>query len=183
MWYLPQINQSPASTSVVAETMRRSLRIASEGQKENISVTYDLAIANLAMQIQAEEKPTSDKIFISLEFFHLEMGFFSALVKTIVKSSDPHILDECKISAKGSINSFLKGKSYKQCKGMHVLLALAFEILQFESYLTTTNWEEVMGTILQGKKIWNVSNTSTCIPAPKNLMNLPKTSFCMSLKQ
>ena len=28
IWYLPQINQSPTSTSVVAETMRRSLRIA-----------------------------------------------------------------------------------------------------------------------------------------------------------
>ena len=35
---------------------------------------------------------------------------------------------------------------------MHELLALAFEILHFESYLTTRNWEEVMGTILQGKK-------------------------------
>ena len=49
IWYLPQINQSPTSTSVVAETMRRSLRIASEGQKENIYVTCDLAVAKLAM--------------------------------------------------------------------------------------------------------------------------------------
>ena len=36
---------------------------------------------------------------------------------------------------------------------MHELLSLAFEILHFESYLTTRNWEEVMGTILQEKKI------------------------------
>ena len=35
---------------------------------------------------------------------------------------------------------------------MHELLSLAFEILHFESYLTTRNWEEVMGTILQEKK-------------------------------
>ena len=76
IWYLSQINQSPTSTSVVAETMRRSLRIASEGQKENISVTYDFAVAKLAILIQAEEKPTFDKIFISLRFFHLEMTFF-----------------------------------------------------------------------------------------------------------
>ena len=54
--------------------------------------------------------------------------------------------------AKGSINSFLIGKSYKRCKRMHELLALVFEILHFESYLTTRNWEEVMGTILQEKK-------------------------------
>ena len=45
IWYLPQINQCPTLTSVVAETMRRSLRIASESQKENISVTYNFTIA------------------------------------------------------------------------------------------------------------------------------------------
>ena len=35
---------------------------------------------------------------------------------------------------------------------MHKLLALAFEIIHFESYLTTRNREEVLGTILQEKK-------------------------------
>ena len=35
---------------------------------------------------------------------------------------------------------------------MHELLALVFEILHFESYLTTRNWEEVMVTILKEKK-------------------------------
>ena len=49
--------------------MRRSLRIASEGQKENISMTYDLAIAMLAMQIQAEEKPTLVKFLFPLDLF------------------------------------------------------------------------------------------------------------------
>ena len=140
IWYLPQINQSSTSTSVVAETMRRSLRIASEGQKENISVTYDHAIAKLTMQIQAEEKPTFDKIFTSLGSFHLEITFFfSALGKIIEESGGPHILEKV-----------LRGKSYKRCKRMHELLAIAFEILHFESRLTTRNWEKVMGTILQG---------------------------------
>ena len=71
----PQINQSPTSTSVVAVTMRTALRIASESQKEYISAKYNLAIAKLAMQIQTEEKPTFNKIFISLGSFHLEMAF------------------------------------------------------------------------------------------------------------
>ena len=47
-----------------------------EGQKENVTVTYDFAIAKLAMQIQAEEKPTINEIFISPGSFHLEMAFF-----------------------------------------------------------------------------------------------------------
>ena len=50
IWYLPQINQSPTSTAVVLETMKRSLCIASESGKQSIAVTYDLAIAKLAMQ-------------------------------------------------------------------------------------------------------------------------------------
>ena len=35
---------------------------------------------------------------------------------------------------------------------MHELEALAFEILQFESYLTIRNQKEVLAIILQGKK-------------------------------
>ena len=73
------------------------------------------------MQIQAEKKPTLDKIFISLGYFHLEMAFFSALGKIIEESGGPHVLDECKVLAKGSINSFLRGKSCKRCKRMHEL--------------------------------------------------------------
>ena len=63
--------------------MKRSLRIASKAQKENVSVMYDLAIAKLAMQIQAEEKPTVDKIFIALGSFHLEMAFFLSWEKSL----------------------------------------------------------------------------------------------------
>ena len=77
------------------------------------------------MQIQAEEKPTFDKIFISHRIFSSRNVFFSVLGKIIEESSGNHILDECKILAKGSINS------YKRRKRMLALLDLAFEILHF----------------------------------------------------
>ena len=54
VWYLKQMNESPTSTSVVAETLKRSQKVAEECNKYNISVTYDLAIAKVAMQLQAE---------------------------------------------------------------------------------------------------------------------------------
>ena len=54
IWYLPQINQSPTNHSVIAETLRRTLDIAAEAGKTSIAVTYDLAIAKIAMQIQEE---------------------------------------------------------------------------------------------------------------------------------
>ena len=80
IWFPPQINQPSTSTSVVAETIRISLRIVSQGHKENITVTYDFAITKLAIEIQAEEKLTTfDEIIISLGYFHLEMAIFSVL--------------------------------------------------------------------------------------------------------
>ena len=55
VWYLPQINQSPTSVAVVAETLKRAQIIAEECRKKTISVTFDLAIAKIALQLQAEE--------------------------------------------------------------------------------------------------------------------------------
>ena len=57
------ISSSRDNEEIINNSIRRS--------KENNTVTYDLATAKLAMQIQAEEKPTFDKIFISLGSFHL----------------------------------------------------------------------------------------------------------------
>ena len=68
-WYLPQINQSPRNHSVIAETMR--LKIAAEAQK-TYAVTYDLALAKIAMQIKHEEIPKYDDVFIAPGSFHIE---------------------------------------------------------------------------------------------------------------
>ena len=83
VWYLPQINESPTSHAVVAEILR-SLKIADEANRDSISETYDLAISEIALQVQAKEKPTIDRIFILLGSFHIEMTFFSAIGKVIV---------------------------------------------------------------------------------------------------
>ena len=114
MWYLPQINQSPTNHSVVAETMRRSLEIAAEAQKTSIAVTYDLAIAKIVMQIQHEETPKYDGVFIALESFHIEMAFFKVLGKIIAESGGPHILEECGISIKSFISG-LATTNVKEC--------------------------------------------------------------------
>ena len=47
------MNESPKSTSVVAETLKRSQKVPEESNKYSISVTYDLAIAKVPMQLQA----------------------------------------------------------------------------------------------------------------------------------
>ena len=76
VWYLKQMNESPSSTSVVAETLKRSHKVAEECNKYIISVTYHLPIAKVAMQLQAGEKPTYNNVFIHLEPFHITCAFF-----------------------------------------------------------------------------------------------------------
>ena len=76
VWYLKQKNESPTSSSVVEETLKRLQKVSEECNKYNISVTYDLAIAKVAMQLQAEEKPTYDNVFIHLGPFHITCAFF-----------------------------------------------------------------------------------------------------------
>ena len=55
VWDLPQINETPILTAVVAETLNRAQRIASECEKELISVTYGLATAKITLKIQTTE--------------------------------------------------------------------------------------------------------------------------------
>ena len=92
----------------------------------------DLAIAKIAMQIQATETPTSDKVFVSLGACHIELSFFSALGKYIAGSSGPYILNEAKVIEKESLNGFIMGENYDCCERSHQSLVLAFEILLFK---------------------------------------------------
>ena len=115
----------------MAETLCRSLQIAQEARKNSIVVTYDLAIAKIAMQIQKEESPVYGNIFVSLGSFHIEMAYFKAVGKIISQSGGPFLLQECQVS----IKSFLSGLSCNKCKRLHEILATASEVMLFKTFL------------------------------------------------
>lgn len=79
--YLPNINMSPTSDSVVLKTLQMAQEIAKECGQMQIIVTYDLAIAAKAYRIQADMSPAYDNIFINLGAFHTEMSFFKARIQ------------------------------------------------------------------------------------------------------
>ena len=79
------------------------------------------------------------------------MVLLSALGKIIAESGGPHILNECEILAKCSLNSFYKGKNYKRYKRMHKLLALGMQCLHFETFLQLQDdSQEVLESIKKG---------------------------------
>lgn len=79
MHYLPQINLSPTSTAVVRETLKRAQQMATECGMATIPVTYDLAIAKMAPEIQAEESPQFDMYLSHLVPFTLRCHILVSL--------------------------------------------------------------------------------------------------------
>ena len=77
------------------------------------------------------------------------MAFFSALGKLINESGAPHFLNELEILKPGSLNGFIKGKSYNRCKRIHEYLSLAMESLHLESFLQTFDYPEEMKSIIR----------------------------------
>ena len=62
VFYLLQIDLSPTSTAVIRQTLKRAQQMAAECNMTSISVTHDLAIAKIALEIQEEECPQYDNI-------------------------------------------------------------------------------------------------------------------------
>ena len=115
--------------------MKLTLRCAEECDQEYGVVTYDLNASKPAVQIQATESPKYDAIFIMPGGFHIEMAFFKALGEIIAESGGPFVLTETSVIASGSLNSFLQGKNFNRCKRVHPILAVALQILHFNSFL------------------------------------------------
>nr|XP_046473659.1 uncharacterized protein LOC124214934 isoform X3 [Neodiprion pinetum] len=153
--YLTPINASPTSTSIVLETMKQSQKIAEDLQQPYIQVTYDLAIAKVALQIQATENPTFDNLFIHLGPFHIMMAYFKAIGKVISDCGLTTVMVESSLLANGSVNGFSDGKHFNRCKRLHPLVALGLEILHFKSFLQNDNITLTEDIIDEVKRLQN----------------------------
>lgn len=134
--YLPPINASPTSYSVVHETLCLAKDISQKCNQEEIIVTYDLAIAKMAMQIQRDSSPDFDNIFINLGAFHTEMAFFKATGKFIDSCGIMDVLVQAEVLAGGSVNGFITGKHFNRCKRIHPLISGALQTLHFKQFIS-----------------------------------------------
>ena len=128
LFYLPQINQSPTSTVVVVETLKRALKFADHFKKKCCSCVWSCYCEDCYV----------DTMFIAQRAFHIELSFFSTSGMYIAELGGPYI-NEHKVIENRSLNGFIMGKNYDCCKRPHQLFALAFEILLFKSFLSTGN--------------------------------------------
>lgn len=139
--YLPPLNHSPTKYSVVYETMVISQKIATQCNQPRIIVTYDLAIAKMAMQIQLTECPKFDNLFINLGAFHIQMAFFKAIGSYIDSCGITDILVDAQVLAAGSVNGFISSKHFNRCKRIHPLLSVALQSLLLETFISSNELE------------------------------------------
>ena len=90
--YMKNIDLPPTRLDVVHETMTRSQKVARECGEKYTVVTYDLAIARPALQIQAQETPMFDNIFVCFGTFHTYMAYFACLGYILESSGGPVVL-------------------------------------------------------------------------------------------
>ena len=133
--YMKHIEFPPTRLDVVRETLKRSQELSKECGQSHTIVTYDLAIAKIAKQLQSEESPQFDDIFVMFGAFHVMLNVYSSTGKIIEGSGGPYVLSEAKIVAPGSINQFLKGKMYNRCKRGHGLLSTALHGLHMKKFI------------------------------------------------
>lgn len=79
-----------------------------------MSVTYDLAITKVALQIQTTEQPKYDNIFINLGAFNIFMAYFKIVWKCIDEYGFTYIMVESELLASGSVNGFITGKHFNR---------------------------------------------------------------------
>ena len=73
---------------------------------------------------------------INLGTLHVELAFFfKVLGKCIDKLGAPYLLIESGALKRGSINGFIKGKSYNRRKIIHWLLSVSMQVLHFKGFL------------------------------------------------
>ena len=130
---MPQINESPTSTAVVAEALNRAQHIASECAKDLITLASNLAITKIALKMQDTQSQKYDNVFVNLGVFQIKLVFFSAIRSYNAKVGGPHLLKQSRVLEKESLKEFITGKSYSRCYSHHILTA-AMGILHFRKF-------------------------------------------------
>ena len=122
--YLQNISLPPTHNDV-HETLHIVQRVAAECNEKYAVVTYDLSIAKLASQIQTQDSPQFDNVFIMFGAFHIQMAYFNCIGFFIDGRGGKTIMLDCEVLAQGSLNGFISAGHFNRDKIIFLLWHVA----------------------------------------------------------
>ena len=129
----------PTRKDVVKKTLKRSQAVASECDDKYAIITYDLEVAKITRQIQIQNSPEFGECLIQFGKIHTISSVFSSIGNILEGSSAVYLLFEAKMIAGGSMNKFLRRKSYNRCRSGNLLLATAMYGLHLKRFIEDIN--------------------------------------------
>ena len=150
------------------ESLKRSHAVAKEGADKYAIVTYDLAVAKIARQIQIQNSPKFDDWFLQFGQFHTILSLFSSIGKILEGNGATYLLSEGKIIAGGSINKFLRVKSCNRCRRGNLLLATGMHGLHLEKFIEDMNIPST--NLLQELENWAIVEDISEVPSNLHYM-------------
>ena len=173
--YMQNIRLPPTKEDVVKEILKRSQAVAKECGDKYAIVTYGLAVAKISRQIQIQNSPKFHYCFIQFGQFHTILSLFSSTGKILEGSGAAYFLSEAKIIASGSINTFLRGKSYNRCRRRNLLLASAMHGLHLERFVEDMNIPST--NLLQELENWAIVEDISEVPSNLQYMVTKHDSY------
>ncbi|GBP51852.1 hypothetical protein EVAR_88557_1 [Eumeta japonica] len=113
--------------------MRQAQQMAEECSEDYMEVTYDLAIAKVALQLQSTEKPKYNNLFIHLGSFHIMMAYFKAVGKFIDNCGLTNIMENAEILSGDVPSSF--GNISKKLMQVFTANSADTVIIAFDRYI------------------------------------------------
>ena len=104
--YMQNIRLPRGREDVVKETLKRSQVVAKECGAEYAIVTYDLAVAKIARQVQIQNFPNFDDCLIQSGQFYTILSLFSLTGEILEGSGAAYLLSEAKIIAGSPLANF-----------------------------------------------------------------------------
>ena len=169
---MQNIRLPPTRENIVKEFLKRSQAVAKECADEYAIVTYNLAVAKITNSDLNSQKV--DDCFIQFGQFHTILILFSSIGKILEESGAAYPLSEAKIIAGGSINNFLRRKSYNCCCRGNLLLGTAMHGLRLERFIKDINIAST--NLLETGQLWKICLRSPAISKirRKNMIHTQK---------
>jgi hypothetical protein len=134
------IFNSPTDPATVQQCVLSSLAAIAELKQQYTFVTFDLAMAKVALSIIWSSPQRFQTVIIHLGGFHIMCAYMGALEKMVASSGFEEVLTESRVCASVLINQVMIGKHYNRAIRVHQLMLDALNQMTLDSFIASNEY-------------------------------------------